>query len=501
MQLRSLASLLLASFSGKLIYALSSLLAVPVATYLLGAEAMGVVGFFATILMVLMVAEGGLTSSIIHRMARSVVATPERATRKMGADLSMTSTYFATFFTLGVAVFLGLGCLSEWVVNHWLDSDGLGQDAVRRSIWYMAAFIGLNFPVMLLQAVLVGKERQMALNVIYIPYSLLRTLGVLLPLYLIPHFRSVDTYFLSQAIVQLAYFLTLLWMVYRCTGFLPWLYRWKLSYLRRGYSYGRGVLLISVTSIVTTQYDKFYLSGHISLKSFGYYTLATTLAGVAYIFSTAFNSVLFPRMTAYFSAKDELGLERIHTASLCVVSSALALLCCAVFSFKDILLSVLFAPEIAAGVSGVVAILMVGTSLQALLIVPFALQLATKWTTLAFRLNLVAIPVILIALPLLVDRWGAQGAAWLWLFYNVYSVVLTFFFVCKRYPYLTAGVFACLRVIVLSVLAGSFFFGVIGIICELATNQNYRLAGVMLAIMVAGLVSLLLNRKSLLAFK
>jgi O-antigen/teichoic acid export membrane protein len=501
MQLRSLASLLLASFSGKLIYALSSLLAVPLATHLLGAEAMGVVGFFATVLMVLMVAEGGLTSSIIHRMARSVVASRERATRNRDADLSMVSTYFATFFALGTVVFLGLGCASGWVVEHWLHFDGLGQESVRRSIWYMAAFIGLNFPVMLLQAVLVGKERQMALNAIYVPYSLLRTLGVLLPLYLLPHIRSVDNYFLFQVIVQVAYFLALSWMAYRCTGFLPWLYRWKLSYLRRGYGYGRGVLLISVTSIVTTQYDKFYLSGHISLKSFGYYTLAATLASVAYIFSTAFNSVLFPRMTAYFSEKDEKGLERIHTASLCIVSSALSLLCCAVFLFKDLLLSVLFVPEVASGVSGVVAILMVGTSLQALLIVPFALQLATKWTTLAFRLNLAAIPVILMVLPLLVGLLGAQGAAWLWLSYNVYSVVLTFFFVCKRHSYLTGGVFACLKVIVLSILAGSLFFGVVRFITELATDENYRLAGVILAIMTAGLVSLLLNRKSLLALK
>jgi O-antigen/teichoic acid export membrane protein len=476
-------------------------LALPLATHLLGAEAMGLVGFFATLLMVLMVAEGGLTSNIIHRMARSMVISREKAARNQAGDMSMTSTYFAVFVAVGVLVFLMLGLSSGLIVEHWLNAESLGNETVRRSIWFMAAFIGLNFPVMLLQAVLVGKERQMALNALFIPYSILRTVGVLLPLYLMPHLRSVDAYFFLQAVVQIMYFLILVWMAYRCTGFLPWLHRWKFAYLRRGYKYGSGVLLISITSILTTQYDKAYLSGHISLESFGYYSLASTLAGVAYIFSTAFNSVLFPRMAAYFAARDEQRVERIHTASLCIVASLLSLLCCAVLLFKDLLLGVLFAPTVAAGVSSVVAILMVGTSLQALLIVPFALQLATKWTTLAFRLNLAAIPVILVALPLMVGQLGAKGAAWVWLLYNVYSLALTFFFVCRRHDYLVKGVFACAKVVALTVVAGSGFFSVVRFVAEMATDEYYRLAAVMLAVLVAALVILVLNRKSLLAFR
>jgi len=501
MQLRNLTSLLFASFSGKLVYALASLMALPLATRLLGVEAMGMVGFFSTLLMVLMVAEGGLTSNIIHRMARSVMASQQRAARHREADLSMISSYFATFTVLGIVIFMGVALASEFIVAHWLDVSVVGEITAYHSLWYMAAFIGLNFPIMLLQAVLVGKEMQVALNVLYVPYSLLRTLGVLVPLYVFTSLRTIDCYFLIQVIVQLAYLLALLWVVYGKTGFLPWLYRFKSGYLRRGYSYGRGVLLISITSIVATQYDKVYLSGHISLKSFGFYTLASTLAGVAYIFSTAFNSVLFPRMAAYFSANDERSVERIHTSSLCVVSSMLALLCCAVFLFKDLLLSVMFAPDVVGGVSDVVAVLMVGTSLQALLIVPFALQLATKWTTLAFRLNLIAIPVMLVSLPFLVGRFGIAGAAWLWLLYNVYSAALTFFFVCRRHAYLLKGVFTGLKVLTLTAVAGLAFFGAIKVICGVITNEYYQLGIVMLAALTAALLSLALNRKSLLAFR
>lgn len=501
MQLRNLTALLFASFSGKLVYALASLAALPLATRLLGAEAMGMVGFFATLLMVLMVAEGGLTSNIIHRMARSVIVSPARAQRNRAADLSMVSSYFATFTLIGGLAFLGVGLASGFIVEHWLSTEGVGKVTAQQSMWYMAGFIGLNFPIMLLQAVLVGKEMQLALNALYVPYSLLRTLGVLLPLYLFPGMRSIEYYFLLQAVVQVTYLLALLWVVHAKTGFLPWLYRFKLGYLRRGYSYGSGVLLISITSVLTTQYDKLYLSGRITLEAFGYYTLATTLAGVAYIFSTAFNSVLFPRMAAFFSANDESSVERIHTASLCIMSSVLVLLCCAVVLFKDLVLGFLFAPDVAAGVSAVVGLLVIGTSLQSLLIVPFALQLATKWTTLALRLNLLAIPLMLVGLPLLVERWGSSGAAWMWLFYNIYSVLFTFFFVCRRHRYLARGVLTGLKVLAFTLFAGLVFFAAINALCGKLGNDYYRLGAVMLAAGLAVLASLALNRKSLLAFR
>lgn len=501
MQLRNLTTLLFASFSGKLVYAMASLAALPMATRLLGAEAMGMVGFFATLLMVLMVAEGGLTSNIIHRMARSVAVSPQKARRNRAADLSMVSSYFATFTLIGAIAFLGVGLASGFMAEHWLSIEDVGKAAARQSLWYMAGFIALNFPIMLLQAVLAGKEMQLALNALYVPYSLLRTLGVLLPLYLFPGMRSIEFYFLLQVIVQVSYLLALLWVVHGKTGFLPWLYRFKMGYLRRGYVYGRGVLLISITSVLTTQYDKLYLSGRITLEAFGYYTLATTLAGVAYIFSTAFNSVLFPRMAACFSANDERSVERIHTASLCIMSSVLVLLCCAVVLFKPLVLGILFAPDVAAGVSSVVGILVVGTSLQSLLIVPFALQLATKWTTLAFRLNVVAIPLMLLGLPLLVERWGSSGAAWMWLLYNIYSVLLTFFFVCKRHPYLTKGVFTGLKVLAMSITAGVVFFAAANAVCERLVSDYYRLGVVVVATVVAVLASLVLNRKSLLAFR
>ena len=57
-KLASLKSLLAASVSGKIVYALSSLVSLPLLTKLLGAESIGLIGFFTTLLMVMMVLEG-----------------------------------------------------------------------------------------------------------------------------------------------------------------------------------------------------------------------------------------------------------------------------------------------------------------------------------------------------------------------------------------------------------------------------------------------------------
>jgi len=46
MRLASLASLLFASFTGKLVYAVASIAALPLVAKMLGAESVGLVGFF-----------------------------------------------------------------------------------------------------------------------------------------------------------------------------------------------------------------------------------------------------------------------------------------------------------------------------------------------------------------------------------------------------------------------------------------------------------------------
>jgi O-antigen/teichoic acid export membrane protein len=72
----------------------------------------------------------------------------------------------------------------------------------------------------------------------------------------------------------------------------------------------------------------------------------------------------------------------------------------------------------------VVTLLVIGTALNGLMNIPYALQLANGWTSLAFYLNLVAAIVMVPLIFLLSIHYGAPGAAAAWILLNAIYVVI-----------------------------------------------------------------------------
>ena len=455
MKIANLSSLLLASFSGKLIYALASLVSLPLAAHVLGAEAVGLVGFFTTLLMVLMVLEGGLTSSVIQRLA--TMRGSRLVKRSPRPFFALVNTYLLVFAAMGLLAASVIAMASPVLVSSWLKLTVITQQQALYCLYCMAIFIGLNLPVMLLQGVYAGHELQQPLNKIYIPYSIARTLGVLLIVSEVPGLDNVVGYFLVQVVVQLIYVFALL-LVLKKHGVIGRA-RVNSKYLKRGIAFSRGVFLISLTSVVTVQYDKVFMSGALGLDEYAYYSLASTVAGFPYIFSTAFNAVLFPRFSSNLRLGQFDGVEKVFRAALVLFSLIMAIMCSAVFWFAQPILLMMFEPFLANGMSTVLPWLLVGTALQSLLIIPFALQLAASWTSLSFRLNLVAVPVMLLILPALVAQFGAVGGGYTWVLYNLFSLFCTAYFTCRRFPWLQSAYKACLgSVLISAALANAIFF-------------------------------------------
>jgi O-antigen/teichoic acid export membrane protein len=445
---KSIRTLFLASFSGRVIFAASSLISLPLLTKILGAEAVGLIGFFTSLLMVLMVLEGGLTSSIIHKLASSVRCEQYAPARHSKSTKILIKTYFSLFLVLGLIVLLLVWMSAEIVSSQWLNFESLSYAEVVESIHCMSIFIGLNLPILVLQGVFVGREMQPTLNAIYIPYSIARTLGVVLLLQLMPSGASITTYFYIQVIVQSLYLLMLLAMLYKSIGFNPFVRGFKLVVLKKGVKFSGGVLLISITSVIAVQYDKVYLSGNVGLSDYAAYTLAATLAGVPYIFSTAFSAVLFPRFSKSYAADNSAELERVFRSAFSIIALVMSVLCGCIYWLSDGLLHIIFDAQLAYKINDILPLLIIGTALQSLSIVPFSLQLAMKWTQLAFRLNLACVSIMLVALPFLVKFYGVLGAAYMWVVYNVVSIVLTCFFLVKKLPYLSRTLAVVVRIVI-----------------------------------------------------
>ena len=485
--MKSIRTLFLASFSGRVIFAASSLISLPLLTKVLGAEAIGLIGFFTSLLMVLMVLEGGLTSSIIHRLASSSRRESYAPARHKKSTQILVKTYLSVFSVLGTFIVFLVWLSADTVTNHWLNFEKLSHSEVLESIHYMAIFIGLNLPILVLQGVFVGREMQPTLNAIYIPYSVARTLGVVLLLQLMQPGAGITDYFCMQVIIQILYLLSLLVFLYRALDFNPFSKGFKLAVLKRGMKFSGGVLLISLTSIVAVQYDKIYLSGSVGLSDYAAYTLAATLAGVPYIFSTAFSAVLFPRFSKSFASGNQNELERVYRSAFSIIALVMSVLCGSIFWLSGGLVHVVFETELADKINAIFPVLVIGTALQSLSIVPFSLQLAMKWTKLAFKLNLFCVSIMVVMLPIFVDVYGVLGAAYIWVLYNIISIVLTCFFLIRKLPYLSDTLIVAAKITVSMIALCWSTFGLLDYLMFWSLSSIY-LVGIQ--ILLSGLVLL-----------
>jgi O-antigen/teichoic acid export membrane protein len=189
--------------------------------------------------------------------------------------------------------------------------------------------------------------------------------------------------------------------------------------LRDTWRFTAGISGITVMSVILAQMDKVVLSRLLSLEMFGYYVLAGTVATSIYFLTLPVYSALYPRFTQLVSLGDDEALRNLYHQG-CQLMSALILPVSITIAF--------FAPEIlflwtgnavtVANTHLLLSILVIGTGLNGLMHLPYAVQLAYGWTRLAFYCNLVGALVGAPSMLLIASSYGAIGAACVWVILN-----------------------------------------------------------------------------------
>lgn len=64
--------------------------------------------------------------------------------------------------------------------------------------------------------------------------------------------------------------------------------------------------------------------------------------------------------------------------------------------------------------------------------IPYQTQLAHGWTSLTVRINIVAVAIIVPAILWATPRYGAEGAAWVWVALNTSYLLVGIHFMYRR---------------------------------------------------------------------
>lgn len=160
---------IVANFLGRSWAMLMGIAFVPVYLAILGPEAYGLIGFYATLQAVLIIADFGLSWTITRELSR---APASGAGKHQLASLLRTLeiAYWLIAILAGAAVSIIGGALSE----RWFRSNTLSTDEIRQTLQLMGVVLALQMPSLFYQGALNGFDRQPTTNLIASLSAMLR---------------------------------------------------------------------------------------------------------------------------------------------------------------------------------------------------------------------------------------------------------------------------------------------------------------------------------------
>jgi O-antigen/teichoic acid export membrane protein len=384
---------------------------IPVYLRFLGMEAYGLVGFFATLQAVFGLLDLGLGATVNRELARLSVTADRRAEQRTLLR-TLETCYWIISLTAGFLVVV----LAPTIAHDWVHPARLSPLTVERAIRLMGMVLALQFPFSFYQAALMGLQRQVMLNAIVVVTATLRSAGTALVLWKIS--ASVEAFFLCQLAVSVIQVLVTLGYVWSGLGG-GWSARPEVARLRSIWRYAAATSANSLVGIALSQTDKVLLSGLLPLEQFGYYALAGTMASFVWAVAIPINQALFPRFAQLTEVRDHLTLSALYHRASQVMVVALVPAAATVAAFAWQLIFLWTRNAVTADHTALIAaLLIIGTTINGIVGVPGYLQSAAGWPTLMVYTNLVAAVVLVPAILVVTPRYGATGAAFVWLVLN-----------------------------------------------------------------------------------
>ena len=391
--------------------ALISIAFIPLYIHFMGIESYGLVGFYITLQALFALLDMGMTATVSRELARLSASTDQNQQMR---DLVRSLEFI--YWGVAALVIISVLLLAPWVASHWLNANQLSEETVQYSIILMGIMIALRMPYGFYGGGLLGLQRQVLLNVVKVAVETLKSGGVVLILWLLT--PTIITFFLWQTAISALGLCLMGWCLWH---HLPSnkAARFRLKLYRRIWRFAAGMSIISGLALVLTQLDKLILSKMLSLEVFAYYMLASTVSMGIYVIVAPLFSAIYPRLTQLVSSADDVSVKHLYHKS-CQLMTVLVMPIALLISFfsEKILLLWTHDQMVASQAAPILSLLIIGTALNGMMNIPYALQLAYGWTRFAIYVNLVAIVILIPALIIAISNYGAMGGAVIWLCLN-----------------------------------------------------------------------------------
>lgn len=391
------------------------ILIVPMYIKYMGAEAYGLVGFFAMLQALFSLLDMGLTPTVARESARfNGGATSALDYRRLVRALE------GVFFSVAIIGTLILLMLATPIASNWLNAILLPQSEIIPSLQLMAITIGLRWMCGLYRGVISGAERLVWLGGFNVFLATVRFVLVIPVLIFVGNTPLI--FFFYQLGVAALELVGLFVMAYRIMPTIPIgeKIRWEWTPLKPVLKFSLSIAFISSVWVFVTQSDKLVLSKILPLADYGYFTIVVLVASGVMVVAGPISSAIIPRMARLHAEGKNEELISVYRQSTQLIS---------ITAIPFALVIIFFSPQLLWAWTGDAALVhraaltlslyAIGYSFLVVGAFPYYLQYAKG----DLRLHLVGSVLFLVLLiPSAVwsaSHYGMVGAGWAWLVSNM----------------------------------------------------------------------------------
>lgn len=417
---------LAANFTGQAWRAAMSLVFVPLYIKYLGIESYGLIGAFAVLQSSLVLLDLGVRNALTREMSRCSDGV---------SDVQSLWDLLRSSEMLALAVALLVTSATWWwsdlLATDWVQAETLPEPIVAHAFSMMGFVASLQFLENLYTGCLLGLQRQVAQNAIMCSVATLRGAGAVAILaWASP---TLEAFFTWQAACSVIGLCSTAIAVYRALPIPLRSPRFSPERLRSIWRFSGGTFAISALALALTKADKILLSRLIPLDQFGYYIMAGSIAGALLFVVAPITTAYFPRFNRFLVVDDYASLQSAYHESAQLVSVTVGSVGAAlVILAKPLLFAWTGDPVLSTKVAPVLSVLALGTMLNGIMWIPYQMQLAHGWTSLAIGINSIAVFTLIPAMVWVVPLYGSIGAAWVWVILNVGYVIFGVHFMHSR---------------------------------------------------------------------
>ncbi len=392
----------------------------------LGVDAWGLVGFMAMLQSWFLLLDMGLTPALSREMARFTGG------KETAYSIRTTlRTLEIIYSAIAVLVSLLVWFSADWMSENWLKTNQLPISTVQHALAIMGLVVAARMCEQVYRGAIQGLQHQVWLNGCLAILATLRWAGVIPVLLLVD--SNIQNFFLWQGLISLFSVAVLARYTYIVLPSCDHPIYFDLKSLNNIKGFAGGIASTTLLALMLTQVDKLLLSKLVSLDEFGYYIVATSVASSLGFLVAPIASAVLPRMTECLSRSDKVSvLMTYHSASQWLAVALIPVsLVIAAFS-KPLIFAWMGDMDVAEKTAPLLTLLALGNMFNGFMHIPYATQLAYGWTSLAVRINVIAVCLFIPAILWCVPQYGASAAAWAWLLLNVGYVLFSVHFMHKK---------------------------------------------------------------------